>query len=132
MSKRGSGSGSTRMGGSKDGAIAGGAKRTIEARYIEGRGWQRGRYDTEVLEATTDGKGNLTFEYAQPDAKEKTAKTNKTNYLTYNVQAGAVDGKSFGINWDKVQSISGQTYSMRAEAKRTRPFLGRRYKIVEA
>lgn len=32
MSKRGSGSGGTRMGGSKDGAIAGGAKRTIEAR----------------------------------------------------------------------------------------------------
>lgn len=117
MSKRGSGSASTRMGGSKDGTILGGAKRTIEARYIEGRGWQRGRYDTEVLETTTDGKGNLTFEYAQPDTKEKTAKTNKTNYLTYNVQAGAVDGKSFGINWDKVQSISGQTYNMRAEAK---------------
>lgn len=117
MSKRGSGSASTRMGGSKDGTILGGAKKQVEARYIEGRGWQRGRYDTEVLEATTDGKGNLTFEYAQPDTKEKTAKTNKTNYLTYNVQAGAVDGKSFGINWDKVQSISGQTYNMRAEAK---------------
>ena len=117
MSKRGSGSASTRMGGSKDGTILGGAKKQVEARYIEGRGWQRGRYDTEVLEATTDGKGNLTFEYAQPDTKEKTAKTNKTNYLTYNVQAGAVDGKSFGINWDKVQSISGQTYNMRPEAK---------------
>lgn len=117
MSKRGSGSASTRMGGSKDGTILGGAKKQVEARYIDGRGWQRGRYDTEVLEATTDGKGNLTFDYAQPDTKEKTAKTNKTNYLTYNVQAGAVDGKSFGINWDKVQSISGQTYNMRAEAK---------------
>lgn len=117
MSKRGSGSASTRMGGSKDGTILGGAKKQIEARYIEGRGWSRGRYDTEVLEATTDGKGNLTFEYAQPDTREKTAKTNKTNYLTYNVQAGAVDGQSFGINWDKVQSISGQTYNMRAEAK---------------
>lgn len=117
MSKRGSGSASTRMGGSKDGTIIGGAKKQIEARYIEGRGWSRGRYDTEVLEATTDGKGNLTFEYAQPDTREKTAKTNKTNYLTYNVQAGAVDGKSFGINWDKVKSISGQTYSMRGEAK---------------
>ena len=114
MSKRGSGYASTRMGGSKDGTILGGAKKQVEARYIEGRGWQRGRYDTEVLEATTDGKGNLTFGYAQPDTSEKTA---KTNYLTYNVQAGAVDGKSFGINWDKVQSISGQTYSMRAEAK---------------
>ena len=117
MSKRGSGSASTRMGGSKDGSIIGGAKKTVEARYIEGRGWNRGRYDTEVLEATTDGKGNLTFNYAQPDSREKTAKTNKTNYLTYNVQAGAVDGKSFGINWDKVQSVSGQTYNLRAEAK---------------
>ena len=117
MSKRGSGSASTRMGGSKDGTILGGAKKQIEARYIEGRGWSLGRYDTEVLEATTDGKGNLTFKYAQPDTREKTAKTNKTNYLTYNVQAGAVDGQSFGINWDKVQSISGQTYNMRAEAK---------------
>ena len=117
MSKRGSGSASTRMGGSKDGSIIGGAKKTVEARYIEGRGWNRGRYDTEVLEATTDGKGNLTFDYAQPDSREKTAKTNKTNYLTYNVQAGAVDGKSFGINWDEVQSVSGQTYNLRAEAK---------------
>ena len=117
MSKRGSGSASTRMGGSKDGSIIGGAKKTVEVRYIEGRGWNRGRYDTEVLEATTDGKGNLTFDYAQPDSREKTAKTNKTNYLTYNVQAGAVDGKSFGINWDKVQSVSGQTYNLRAEAK---------------
>nr|DAV66093.1 MAG TPA: hypothetical protein [Caudoviricetes sp.] len=105
------------MGGSKDGSIIGGAKKTVEARYIEGRGWNRGRYDTEVLEATTDGKGNLTFDYAQPDSREKTGKTNKTNYLTYNVQAGAVDGKSFGINWDKVQSVSGQTYNLRAEAK---------------
>ena len=105
------------MGGSKDGSIIGGAKKTVEVRYIEGRGWNRGRYDTEVLEATTDGKGNLTFDYAQPDSREKTAKTNKTNYLTYNVQAGAVDGKSFGINWDKVQSVSGQTYNLRAEAK---------------
>lgn len=118
MPKGGSGNNNKRGGkASKDGTITGGQPKTIEARYIEGRGWSRGRYDTEVLEATTDGKGNLTFEYAQPDTKEKTAKTNKTNYLTYNVQAGAVDGKSFGINWDKVQSVSGQTYNLRAEAK---------------
>ena len=123
MSKRGSGSGSTRVDGSKDGAIAGGAKRTIEARYIEGRGWQRGRYDTEVLEATTDGKGNLTFEYAQPDTKEKTAKTNKTNYLTYNVQAGAVHGKSFGINWDK-GSLSAARLTVCEQKRKNTAFLG--------
>lgn len=97
--------------------LRGGQPKTIEARDIEGSGWRRGYYDAEVLEATTDGKGNLTFDYARPESREKTAKTNKTNYLTYTVQAGAVDGKSFGINWDKVNSISGQTYSMRSEAK---------------
>lgn len=118
MPKGGSGNNNKRGGkASKDGTITGGQPRTIEARYIEGRGWNRGRYDTEVLEATTDGHGNLTFDYASPDTKTKTSKTNLTNHLTYNVQAGAVDGKTFGINWDKVKSIKGQTYNLRAEAK---------------
>lgn len=80
-----------------------------------------GKFHIPIIKPETDIRIDklewIPVNYAQPDAKEKTAKTNKTNYLTYNVQAGAVDGKSFGINWDKVQSISGQTYSMRAEAK---------------
>lgn len=106
------------MGGSKDGAIIGGAKKTIETSYIERGGFAgRNRYKSEVLEAETDGKGNLTFYYATPETNTKLAKTNLTHYVTYNVQAGAVDGKSFGINWDKVQSVSGQTYNLRAEAK---------------
>lgn len=103
--------------GSADGTIISNETRTIETIYIEGRGFVRGRYKNEVLEATTDGFGNLTFNYATADSYEKSAKTNKTNYVTYTLKAGAVDGQTFNIDWNKVNSVSGNTYSLRKEAK---------------
>lgn len=115
MGGRGSSSGTA--GGSSDGVITGGGTTHIESSYIEARGWNRARYSEEILEATTDGNGNVTFSYATPTTDTKTAKTNKTHYTTYDLQAGAVDGETFGINWAKVQSISGQTYNLRQEAK---------------
>lgn len=109
--------GSGSRGGSRDGTITATKPSLIETVYREARGYSNGYYKNEVLEATTDGKGNLTFSYPKDKSFEKTAKTNRTNYVTYNVVAGAVDGRSFGIDWSKVNSISGQTYSMRKEAK---------------
>lgn len=103
--------------GSSDGALERVQKRTIETEYREARGWSSSYYKQEVLEAHTDGRGNLTFDYATPVSREKTAKTNRTQYVTYEVAHGAVDGKTFGINWSKVKSISGQTYNLRSEAK---------------
>ena len=94
-----------------------GATRTIETVYREARGWQKSYYKDEVLEATTDGKGNVTFSYAKADSYEKTAKTNRTNYVTYTLKAGAVNGETFNIDWSKVNSISGQTYNLRDAAK---------------
>ena len=104
-------------GGSADGVITSGATRTIETVYREARGWQKSYYKDEVLEATTDGKGNVTFSYAKADSYEKTAKTNRTNYVTYTLNAGAVNGETFNIDWSKVNSISGQTYNLRDAAK---------------
>lgn len=76
-------------------------------------------YKDTVLEATTDGNGNLTFTYATPKTRSgPSAKTNKTERVTYEVTHGAVNGESFGIDWSKVQSISGRTYDMRSEAKK--------------
>lgn len=103
---------------SRDGTIVATETRKIETEFVEGRGWRGGYYKDEVLTATTDGKGNLTFEYAKPTDSQKLAKTNKKNYLTYEVKAGALNGQTFGINWDKVQSVSGQTFSIKDEAKR--------------
>lgn len=108
--------------GSSDGTLVRAQRRTIETTMLEGSsfgpgGWGRGRYKTEVLEASTDGKGNVSFVYATPTSNVKAAKTNKTHYLTYELAHGAVDGKTFGIDWSKVKSISGQTYSVKDEAK---------------
>lgn len=116
MGGRGGTSG-VRGGGSADGVIMSGAKRTIETVYREARGWQKSYYKDEVLEANTDGKGNVTFSYAKADSYEKTAKTNRTNYVTYTLKAGAVNGETFNIDWSKVNSISGQTYNLRDAAK---------------
>lgn len=77
----------------------------------------RGYFKDEILEATTDGSGNLTFSYARGGTYEKNAKTNRTNYVTFDLTAGAVNGQTFNINWDKVQSISGQTYALRQAAR---------------
>ena len=111
------GSGLARGRGSADGVIQTGAARTIETVYREASGWQKAYYKDEVLEATTDGEGNVTFSYAKADSFEKTAKTNRTNYVTYTLKAGAVNGQTFNIDWSKVNSISGQTYNLRTAAK---------------
>lgn len=116
MGGRGGSSGIQKR-GSADGTIISGEARTIETVYMESRGWKKGYYKDEVLEATTDGNGNLTFSYATADKYEKHAKTNVTNYVTYTVKAGAVNGKTFNIDWSKVNSISGQTYNLKQEAK---------------
>jgi hypothetical protein len=94
--------------------------RTIEARYIEARGmFSRGRYTDEVLEAVKGNEaGELAFVYAKPDTREKTAKTNKTNYLTYNLKSGAENGEVFGVKWENVKSVSGQTYNLRDDLKK--------------
>lgn len=111
------GSGAKGSGMSKDGALTLNSPKTVETTFFEAKGWQGARYSDEVLEATTDGKGNLTFSYARGGTFEKTAKTNRRNNVTYQINAGAVNGSTFNVNWDKVNSIQGQTYNLRKEAK---------------
>lgn len=106
-----------KKGGSSDGVIVSGEMRKIETTYREARGMRSAYYADEVLEATTDGKGNVTFSYAKADSFTKTAKTNRTNYVTYTLNAGAVNGQTFNIDWSKVNSISGKTYSLKSAAK---------------
>ena len=106
-----------RGGSGGGGAIVAGKPQTITTTYYSSRSIGGSRFKNEVLEATSDKKGNVTFSYATPTFSGPSAKTNKTQDVTYKVKAGAVDGKTFGINWSKVNSISGQTYSLRAAAK---------------
>ena len=106
-----------RGGSGGGGAIVAGKPQTITTTYYSSGSIGGSRFKNEVLEATSDKKGNVTFSYVTPTFNGPSAKTNKTQDVTYKVKAGAVDGKTFGINWSKVNSISGQTYSLRASAK---------------
>lgn len=92
--------------------------RTIDTVYREAKGWSKSYYKDEVLEAVAGDNGALSFEYARPVSRDKTAKTNRTQYVSFELKSGAVNGETFGINWDKVKSVSGQTYNMRDELKK--------------
>lgn len=91
--------------------------RTIETVYREAKGYSGSYYKDEVLQAVDNGNGEVHFQYATPESREKTAKTNRTQYVTFKLKAGAENGNVFGVNWDKVKSVSGQTYNMKSEIK---------------
>lgn len=117
MGGRGSASGL----GKNDGVINNSAPvRTIETVYREARGmYSSSYYKDEVLEAVQGSeKGELSFVYAKPESREKTAETNRTQYVKFRLKAGAENGEVFGVNWDNVKSVSGQTYNLRDEIKR--------------
>lgn len=99
-----------------------GAKpKKIETQYRVTSGSPRGYtgYKDEILEAKTDKSGNVTFEFASPKKREKTSKSNRTEYATFEVAHGAVNGSIFGVNLNKATSVSGQTYRMREELKKS-------------
>ncbi len=91
--------------------------RTIETVFREARGYQNSYYKDEVLEAVDTGNGEVHFQYATPESREKTAKTNRTQYVTFKLKAGAENGDIFGVNWDNVKSVSGQTFNLKSEIK---------------
>lgn len=103
------------------GPIVGKQERTIETTvFLPGSrtaSYGRPVFKNEVLEATSDKDGNVTFSYARGKINDPSAKTNKTTTAEFRLKAGAVDGETFGIDWSKVRSISGQTYNLRQAAK---------------
>lgn len=63
--------------------------RTIETVYREARGYSGSYYKDTVLEAVDRGNGSLEFVYVTPVSREKTAETNRTQYVAYKLKAGA-------------------------------------------
>lgn len=112
-----------------------------EVLYVERLGASGGfRSDKDVLDAKSDGNGNLTLSYATPT--EYYAQNSKTSYGLYELKCGitnandanrytkpgdyfydkkskfkddnkSYDTRSVGIDWDKVKSVSGQTYNIK-------------------
>lgn len=95
-----------------------GTERQVNTIYRESRGCYANSYfKDEVLEAREDGKGNITLQYAKGGEYTKSAKTNRTNYVTFFLCAGAFNGELFGIDLSQAKSFSGKTYSVRASLK---------------
>lgn len=61
--------------------------RTIETVFREARGYSGSYYKDEILEAVDAGNGEVHFQYATPESREKTAKTNRTQYVTFKLKA---------------------------------------------
>lgn len=101
---------------SKASPIIGKEERIIETTYYSSR-WGTSPYKDTVLEATADNNGNLMLTYAVGEHSAPSAKTNKTHNVTYRLKAGVVNGRSFGIDWTRVKSVSGQTFAVKNEAK---------------
>lgn len=91
---------------------------TVETRYTEARGWQRGRYTDTVLQAVSTGGGKVELVYATADEYKKTAKTNRTNYVTYTLDHGFVNNSPHNINFDNITEFSGQTYAVKETLKK--------------
>lgn len=67
MGGRGSSSG---LGKNTDGVIVSDKKRKIESSFVN-KNYGMRTYKDKILEAQTDGKGNLTFDYAYPTESEE-------------------------------------------------------------
>ena len=87
---------------------------TVRVERLTG-GWYGS--DAIVLQAATDGKGNLTLSYA--DADDYRQQNKRTTYAVYDLQHGitnrsdsgkSTDLKSVNIDWGNVKSVRGKTY----------------------
>lgn len=76
----------------------------------------RNEYSKEVLQATVDENGNVTFSY--PTGTFSGNYGDEYQTVTYKLKAGAVNGEPFGIDLSKAETVSGNTYSIRAAAKK--------------
>ncbi len=96
-------------------------EQTIETYYR-----RSGKYGTHygdiVLQAVDRGDGNLEFRKAIGDFDDSRPNANTVD-VTYTLKAGSVthfnNGRTytFGINWDNVRSVSGNTYDLRREMR---------------
>jgi hypothetical protein len=62
--------------------------------------------------------GKVELQYAKADSYNKTAKTNKTNYVTYTLDHGFVNDTPHNINFEKITSFTGQTYAVKEALKK--------------
>ncbi|MCM1219820.1 MAG: hypothetical protein NC548_35565 [Lachnospiraceae bacterium] len=84
--------------------------------------YRKGYYGDTVRIAKQTSEGNIVFENAKAEFDPGQKFDAKTKDVTFKVQHGFVwhnnDKRFYGINWDNVKSVSGNTYDMNNELKK--------------
>lgn len=107
---------------SKNAALNPKAKEQVIETYYRRKGSFGAHYGDSVFEATTRPDGEISFDYATPHFKNRFEKAN-TQDVTFKIKHGAVQHfnsghtEFYGINWDNVKSVSGQTFSIKDHIK---------------
>lgn len=123
MGGRGGSSGLGKSGrGIRSGALQKNAEVvTIETSYRR-KSIAGSHYEDSVLKATETSDGKIVFSYADGYFKNDRPKANSHDVIFY-IKHGAVihfnnkRTKFYGINWDNVKSVSGQTFDIKSHLK---------------
>lgn len=97
-------------------------KKTVIETYYRQSGRFGAHYGDSVMEAKAGKAGEISFDYADAKFKDKNDKSN-TKEVTFEIAHGSVthynNGNTtfYGINWNNVKSVSGNTYQIRSELK---------------
>lgn len=98
------------------------AKKTVIETYYRQSGRFGAHYGDSVMEARAGKAGEISFDYADAKFKDKNDKSN-TKKVTFEISHGSVthynNGNTtfYGINWNNVKSVVGNTYQIRSELK---------------
>lgn len=104
---------------------------TIETYYR-----RSGRYyGVDVLTAKETSPGEISFDYAKPEFSDDNNYKSNTQDVTFKITHGAAKRNNtinfYGIDFSRVNSVSGQTYNLRPElVKRGFTWDGREKKWV--
>lgn len=114
-----SGIGKKRSNSSKKSSIA----LILDAPTIEIKSYYRkGHYGDTVKVSKETSDGNLVFENAIAEFSRDNKPSATTKDVTFTLRHGFVwhnnDKRFYGINWDNVKSVSGNTYDMNDELKK--------------
>ena len=104
--------------GGRNSAIDYRAKEIEIETYYRRSGSYGSHYGDSVYEAKAGADGEIVFDYATANFKDRNSKAN-TQDVTFKIRNGAVQhfnsGSTsfYGINWDNVKSVSGPTYDFK-------------------
>lgn len=104
--------------GSRDGVLVDAKPQEFTAQYTKTAYGGMSSWDREVLAASTDDYGNLTFSRAQATKYTPNPNNKNKSYGDFTVTHGAYEGRLLGVDLSKAKTVTGQTYSIKEQLKK--------------